>query len=309
MRRQSPGFTLIELLVVIAIIALLIGLLLPALGSARDQARQVLEMSAARTLTMAYTNYAIENDDAMLPLYTRDGIDRLIDDQGRAFGSEALSDAEVPSRWVWRLVPYLDHALEGVVLTGEQKKLLEQREPFGEWFYYYTSLFPSFGLNGTYVGGDYRLYAKTPFGNPFFAFGPVRRLNEAIAPGELLLFSSARYLETGSSVPRQLKSDLASVGKSFPDPHAGYWHVEPPETDAVFIENIYAELSAGQPDERFGHVDLRWGGRAVTTTLDGAVKLRDQTDLTDRRLWANEARRYDNPRWDFRSERARGVGN
>src|SRR5690606_32032297 len=63
--KPRPGFTLIELLVVISIIALLIAMLLPALGQARDAAVAVNCLARQRQVGLGLTMYAEDHQGWM----------------------------------------------------------------------------------------------------------------------------------------------------------------------------------------------------------------------------------------------------
>lgn len=73
MSPKQSAFTLIELLVVLVVIALLVGILLPAIGLVRDGAKSAACMNNLRQLGLAQFGYA-EDQDGCLPSTASDGV-------------------------------------------------------------------------------------------------------------------------------------------------------------------------------------------------------------------------------------------
>ncbi len=75
--KKERGFTLIELLVVIAIIAILAGMLLPALSQAREKGRRIACMSNLKQIGLSIRMYATENKEFYPNKQGRTGFEML----------------------------------------------------------------------------------------------------------------------------------------------------------------------------------------------------------------------------------------
>jgi len=97
--RRKNAFTLIELLVVIAIIALLIGILLPALGQAQRSAKNVLSQANQRSLNTGAANYASDNYDSVFSYTWRQGGGTKIMPDGREKDLDTASSDQEAAAW------------------------------------------------------------------------------------------------------------------------------------------------------------------------------------------------------------------
>lgn len=244
--RVTDAFTLVELLSVVAIIGILAAVIFPTVATVRRQARTTVELAAAKQLITAYLLSPQDNRGLLMQV---------------SDATKQTHELDVSSpRWSGQMRQYLGDSYKDTLYVNDQVQVYSDLAYDG----YRLTLFPSFGLNFQYVGGE-------PTNT-----SAVRRLNEAMAPASLIAFASANSRADGENY--------------------GYWKITAPTASPSWASaDLKDSPESAQQADAYGHVAFRHNGKAIVVYLDGHVGTASSGQLRDMRQWSDQARRLDNP--------------
>jgi prepilin-type processing-associated H-X9-DG protein len=247
--KNSEAFSLIEISVSVTITTILMTFLFLGTKSYIKSGQKAAELSAGKNLIEAFHAYAIDNGGKLIKAMDPNP-GQVFDNKGKPVMSHAAK------RWPWRLAPYFGNNID--ILLVNNKEAAPTNSPMHS---YLITVFPTFGMNGIFVGGKYGTGMAPDHPRAVSRFGNfcVTTIAQPHTPSKLIVFASA---------------------KMFGAPHPGCFDIAGPGIGAV------------------GEVDYKYGNKAVVVYFDGHVELNSEEELKDMRRWSNLAAIQDNPNWN-----------
>jgi len=142
--QQRKAFSLIELLVVISIISLLMGILLPSLNRARQQARSIFCLNNLRQMVIAANSYACSYDDHYpLAYYTE-----------RINGIRYYYSWDFTTWKDWSTSPPSENVEPGLLWQGETIEKVQQCPSFKGSHNWFADPYTGYNYNTSYIGRD-----------------------------------------------------------------------------------------------------------------------------------------------------------
>lgn len=310
--KRRGAFTLLELIIVAAIIALLLSLVLLAMGGVTSAGNRAASSNALRNMMRAYLSYSSDHDQKLMPGY--------IDPTMIGTGPNQLNmysklpngkklNEEDSAGYVWRLMPYLDEDWK-TLLADYREKSVEAKideeifrgdesgtgapdgiygpgtmDPSKELG---LGLQPAFGLNSLYLGGDSYHGGSTAVGrNPWqpAMAGEIiaaTRMSEVLNTSRLIVFAPNKQANDSQTF-NPAENERYGITFGYPELRAPYLV----DDDGGYLETYWSvnadevvDPSAGDFTVGGGVPFARWGRDQIPTgRLDGSTSTVDMSVL------------------------------